>query len=156
MHALLAPPLNAFLRFCLISPLCVVQSGKVNGIAFGHHQIHRNLPPSALYEAALHLEPDAAISSTGALVAYSGHKTGRSPKDKRVVLHPESQGNVWWGEASPNQPLKPEAFEKNKARAIKFLEEQDHIFVQDGFVNWGQEVCSLLSSLVSHICALVS
>lgn len=28
---------------------------------------------------------DSAISSTGALVAYSGDKTGRTPKEKRVV-----------------------------------------------------------------------
>jgi phosphoenolpyruvate carboxykinase (ATP) len=114
---------------------------KVAEVAFEHSKVHRNLPPSALYEAALHLEPGTVISSTGALAAYSGHKTGRSPKDKRIVVHPNSQGNVWWGEGSPNQPLNPESFQKNKELAIKFLQEQDHIFVQDGFVNWGQEVC---------------
>jgi ATP-dependent phosphoenolpyruvate carboxykinase len=47
--------------------------------------IHRNLPPSALYEHAVLYEKDAHIAENGALVAYSGVKTGRSPKDKRVV-----------------------------------------------------------------------
>ena len=33
----------------------------------------------------------ASIAENGALVAYSGVKTGRSPKDKRVVKHPDSE-----------------------------------------------------------------
>jgi phosphoenolpyruvate carboxykinase (ATP) len=48
-------------------------------------EVHRNLPPSALYEHAILYEKDAHIAENGALVAYSGSKTGRSPKDKRVV-----------------------------------------------------------------------
>ena len=48
-------------------------------------EVHRNLPPSALYEHAIRYEKDASIAENGALVAYSGVKTGRSPKDKRVV-----------------------------------------------------------------------
>ena len=47
--------------------------------------VHRNLSPSALYEHAIRYEKDASIAENGALVAYSGAKTGRSPKDKRVV-----------------------------------------------------------------------
>jgi Phosphoenolpyruvate carboxykinase len=49
-------------------------------------EIHRNLAPSALYEHAILYEKDAHIAENGALVAYSGVKTGRSPKDKRVVV----------------------------------------------------------------------
>ena len=54
-------------------------------------EIHRNLPPSSLYEHAIRYEKDASIAENGALVAYSGVKTGRSPKDKRVVKHPDSE-----------------------------------------------------------------
>src|SRR5512134_2745984 len=43
-------------------------------------EIHRNLPPGALYEHALRYEKDASIADNGALGAYSGAKTGRSPK----------------------------------------------------------------------------
>jgi phosphoenolpyruvate carboxykinase (ATP) len=39
-------------------------------------EIHRNLPPSALYEHAMRYEKDASIAENGALVAYSGAKTG--------------------------------------------------------------------------------
>jgi phosphoenolpyruvate carboxykinase (ATP) len=46
--------------------------------------VHHNLPPSAPYEHAIRYEKDASMAENGALVAYSGVKTGRSPKDKRV------------------------------------------------------------------------
>jgi phosphoenolpyruvate carboxykinase (ATP) len=50
-------------------------------------EIHRNLRPSVLYEHAIRYEKDASIAENGALVANSGGKTGRSPKDKRIVKH---------------------------------------------------------------------
>jgi ATP-dependent phosphoenolpyruvate carboxykinase len=56
-------------------------------------EIHRNLPPSALYEHVIRHEKDASIAENGALVAYSRVKTGRSPKDKRVVRHPDSEAD---------------------------------------------------------------
>src|SRR5262249_35809282 len=60
-------------------------------------EVYRNLPPSSLYEHAIRFEKDASIAENGALVAYSGVKTGRSPKDKRVVVRPESKNDIWWG-----------------------------------------------------------
>ena len=54
-------------------------------------EVFRNLAPSALYEHAIRFEKDATIAENGALVAYSGVKTGRSPKDKRVVENPASK-----------------------------------------------------------------
>ena len=60
-------------------------------------EVHRNLPPSALYEHAIRYDKDASIAENGALVAYSGAKTGRSPKDKRIVKNPQSENDVWWG-----------------------------------------------------------
>ena len=58
-------------------------------------EVYRNLPPSSLYEHAIRYEKDASIAENGALVAYSGVKTGRSPKDKRIVRHPESEEDIW-------------------------------------------------------------
>ncbi|PYJ01718.1 MAG: phosphoenolpyruvate carboxykinase (ATP), partial [Verrucomicrobia bacterium] len=49
-----------------------------HGLTVGN--VHHNLPPSALYEHAIRYEKDASIAENGALVAYSGVKTGRSPK----------------------------------------------------------------------------
>jgi phosphoenolpyruvate carboxykinase (ATP) len=43
--------------------------------------VRRNLSPAELYAEAIRLEPDSAIADSGALIAYSGAKTGRSPQD---------------------------------------------------------------------------
>jgi phosphoenolpyruvate carboxykinase (ATP) len=51
-------------------------------------------------------ETGTAITSTGALTAYSGKKTGRSPMDKRIVKEPTSENDIWWGPV--NKPMDPE------------------------------------------------
>jgi phosphoenolpyruvate carboxykinase (ATP) len=78
-------------------------------------QVHRNLPPSALYEHAIRHDKDASIAENGALVAYSGAKTGRSPKDKRIVKNPESEGDIWWGDV--NVPLDARTYDVVRERA---------------------------------------
>ena len=50
---------------------------------------------AALYEDALVYETGSAITSSGALTAYSGAKTGRSPLDKRIVKEPSSENDIW-------------------------------------------------------------
>jgi phosphoenolpyruvate carboxykinase (ATP) len=97
-------------------------------------QVHRNLPPSALYEHAIRYEKDASIAENGALVAYSGAKTGRSPKDKRVVKHADSEKDIWWG--GVNIPLDPYAFAINRERARDYLNTRERIYCFDGFAGW--------------------
>tara|TARA_B100000809_G_scaffold195254_1_gene194598 strand:- start:3828 stop:5399 length:1572 start_codon:yes stop_codon:yes gene_type:complete len=94
---------------------------------------YTNLRPSRLYEIGTSLE-GAKISSTGALAANSGAKTGRSPKDKRVVRNAASEGDVWWG--SVNVALEEESFEKNRAAGLEFLAAQPRLYVVDGFAGW--------------------
>ena len=60
----------------------------------------------ALYEDALVYETGSAITASGALSAYSGAKTGRSPSDNRIVKEPSSENEVWWGPV--NKPMTPE------------------------------------------------
>ena len=97
-------------------------------------EIHRNLPPSALYEHAIRYEKDASIAENGALVAYSGGKTGRSPKDKRLVKHPDSEADVWWGKV--NLPIEPFTFAINRERARDYFNIRDRIYCFDGFAGW--------------------
>ena len=59
-------------------------------------QLKRNAPVSLLYEDAIRNE-GAIISSSGALINFSGKKTGRSPKDKRIVYEETSKDDIWWG-----------------------------------------------------------
>jgi Phosphoenolpyruvate carboxykinase len=44
---------------------------------------------------ALAYEPGSHLVSSGALATLSGAKTGRTPKDKRVVREEDSQDDVW-------------------------------------------------------------
>src|ERR1700756_346254 len=97
-------------------------------------EIHRNLPPSALYEHAIRYEKDASIAEKGALVAYSGVKTGRSPKDKRVVKHPDSEAEAWWGPV--NIPLEAKSFLINRERARDYRNTRDRLYCFDGFAGW--------------------
>ncbi|MCH2583933.1 MAG: phosphoenolpyruvate carboxykinase (ATP) [Planctomycetes bacterium] len=94
---------------------------------------YMNLRPARLYEIGTSLE-GAQINSTGALAANSGAKTGRSPKDKRVVKNSASEGDVWWG--SVNIALEESSFETNRAAAIEFLAAQPRLYVVDGFAGW--------------------
>src|SRR6188508_2170333 len=97
-------------------------------------EVHRNLPPSSLYEHAIRFVKDASIAENGALVAYSGAKTGRSPKDKRVVKHPDSEADVWWGPV--NIPLDAHSFAINRERAHDYLNTRDRLYCFDGFAGW--------------------
>ncbi len=94
----------------------------------------RNLSPAQLYEEAIRREPDSSIAESGALVAYSGAKTGRSPQDKRIVKHPDSEKDVWWG--AVNFPMDEHGFHINRERAIDYLNTCERLYVVDAFAGW--------------------
>ncbi|MCA9149292.1 MAG: phosphoenolpyruvate carboxykinase (ATP) [Planctomycetales bacterium] len=96
--------------------------------------IQRNLPPSMLYEEAIRNDLGTTISDTGALIAYSGEKTGRSPKDKRVVKQETTEGDVWWGPV--NFPLDELTFNINRERAIDYLNTRPRLYCVDAFAGW--------------------
>jgi phosphoenolpyruvate carboxykinase (ATP) len=96
-------------------------------------RVLRNAPPAVLYEAALG-DADGAVASTGALVASSGAKTGRSPKDKRIVAHPDSAGDIAWGDV--NIRLDDADFLAHRRRAIDYLNTRDRLFIVDGYAGW--------------------
>jgi phosphoenolpyruvate carboxykinase (ATP) len=94
-------------------------------------EVHRNLPPSMLYEHAIRHEKDSGIAENGALVAYSGEKTGRSPKDKRIVQNAASKNDIWWGPA--NMPIDPDTFAIVRERARDYLNTRERLYCFDGF-----------------------
>ena len=110
--------------------------------------VHHNLPASSLYEHAIRYEKDVRIAENGALVAYSGVKTGRSPKDRRLVRHAESENDVWWGPV--NIPCDASTFAVNRQRAIDYLNTRERLYCVDGFAGWDPKyrikvrvICSL-------------
>merc|ERR1711862_514585 len=87
--------------------------------------VYRNLTPAQYYEIGCNRKPGnpgteaSRISSTGAFCAYSGEKTGRTPKDKRIVKDEVTEKDVWWG--SVNMPISPEKFAAMEERARDYL-----------------------------------
>ncbi|KZV78312.1 putative phosphoenolpyruvate carboxykinase, partial [Exidia glandulosa HHB12029] len=102
---------------------------------FDMDKIHlkRNAPVAQLYEDAVRYE-GAVISSSGALINFSGKKTGRSPKDKRIVYEAGSKDEIWWG--SVNIKMDEHTFEITRERAIDYLNTRDLVYVFDGFAGW--------------------
>ena len=96
-------------------------------------QVIRNATPARLYEMAI-LAKDAVIASSGALATRSGDKTGRSPKDKRIAEHPDSAGDIWWGDI--NIKISDHSFILNRQRAIDYLNTRDRLYVFDGYAGW--------------------
>eukprot|EP00897_Mesotaenium_endlicherianum_P006215 jgi/Mesen1/5621/ME000282S04780 len=98
-----------------------------------------NLSPAELYEQAIKYEKSSYITSTGALATLSGAKTGRSPKDKRVVKEDSSKDDLWWGKGSPNIEMDQETFLVNRERAVDYLNSLEKIYVNDQYLNWDPE-----------------
>ena len=62
--------------------------------------VHWNLDVETLIEHCLNLD-DCELVDNGAIVAYSGKYTGRTPKDKCTVREPSSENNIWWENNHP-------------------------------------------------------
>lgn len=96
--------------------------------------IVRNASPSRLYELALQHEKGTAITNTGAMVAMSGEKTGRSPNDKRIVDEPGSTDDIWWGDV--NIKLDGHTFDISRERAIDYLNTHEQLYCVDAYAGW--------------------
>ena len=92
-----------------------------------------NATPARLYEFAI-IDHHAVISASGALATRSGDKTGRSPKDKRIVVDSGSSDHIWWGDI--NIRLTERSFLINRQRAVDYLNTRRRIFVFDGYAGW--------------------
>ncbi|ONH70191.1 Phosphoenolpyruvate carboxykinase [ATP] [Cyberlindnera fabianii] len=95
--------------------------------------LRHNASVPTLYEDAL-LEKKTAISSAGSLMAFSGKKTGRSPKDKRIVDEETSTNNIWWGPV--NKKVSEQTWKISKARAADYLKTREKVFVVDAYAGW--------------------
>src|SRR3954470_8288697 len=92
-------------------------------------KVHRNLKPNDLTEYTLERK-EAVLASNGAVVAETGKRTGRSPKDRFIVKDATTASTVDWG--TTNQAFDPEKFEALLTRLVAYLKGKD-IFVQDLF-----------------------
>jgi len=97
-------------------------------------EIVHNASVPILVEAALQRESGSYLTNTGALSVRSGAKTGRSPKDKRIVAESNTEDHVWWGPV--NIKMSHSAFMINRERAIDYINTRDRVYVIDGYAGW--------------------
>src|SRR5271157_2416927 len=90
-------------------------------------RVHANLPVAQLIETSL-ARGEGQLAANGALVAVTGTRTGRSPKDKFTVDDVATHGVVDWGKV--NQPFAPEKFGALLERVVEHLKGRE-LFVQD-------------------------
>ncbi len=92
-------------------------------------QVFKNLTTPELIEHAIR-HGDGILAANGALVAYTGKYTGRTPKDKRTVREPGSEANVWWDN---NVAMEPSEFEMLREKANAALATKERVYVVDAF-----------------------
>ena len=107
------------------------------GIA-GTKEIHYNLS----YEDLFKHETDPTLvgfergelTDTGAINVDTGKFTGRSPKDKFIVMDNTSRDTVWWSTqgVNDNRPLKPELWDYLKGIVAKHLSDKK-LYVVDAY-----------------------
>jgi phosphoenolpyruvate carboxykinase (ATP) len=90
-------------------------------------KVHRNLHSGILVEHAVR-RGEGLLADNGALVAYTGKYTGRTPKDKFTVKDPVTTELVNWGDV--NQPFDPEKFDALFDRVTASLRNKE-LFVQE-------------------------
>ncbi len=89
--------------------------------------VHRNLSTPQLVEAAL-ARGEASLASNGALVALTGARTGRSPRDKFIVEDDLTKTTVNWGKV--NQPFPPDKLQALLDRVMRHMSERD-LYIMD-------------------------
>lgn len=68
------------------------------------------------------------------MAAYSGERTGRSPKDKRIVKDVNTEKEIWWGDI--NIPCTAETYRLCESRAIDYISSRPRVYVVDGYAGW--------------------
>ena len=107
-----------------MAEVSVVES--VKALAAGP-RVHANLSVAELVETSLK-RGEGQLAANGALVAVTGARTGRSPKDKFTVDDAVTHNVVDWGKV--NKPFAPEKFEALLGRVVEHLKERE-LFAQD-------------------------
>lgn len=111
-----------------------VHNGMCSGLArlnLDAARVHTNLAPAKLVEQAI-LRGEGVLAANGGLVALTGDRTGRSPKDKYLEDVPAVHDKIGWG--GFNTPISTENFDAVLNIAVDHLNSRKDLFMFEGFV----------------------
>jgi phosphoenolpyruvate carboxykinase (ATP) len=92
--------------------------------------VRENLSPAMLVEESIR-RGEAALADSGALVAETGERTGRSPVDRFIVETAVTRDKIDWGKV--NKPFPSGNFERILDRAADHVRNLDEVYVVDAY-----------------------
>jgi phosphoenolpyruvate carboxykinase (ATP) len=90
--------------------------------------VRENLSPARLVEESIR-RGEATLSDSGALVAETGERTGRSPVDRYIVETAVTKDKIAWGEI--NKPFPSENFGRILERIAEYVSNLDELYIVD-------------------------
>lgn len=101
----------------------------LKSIGIDNSKLHWHLTASELTEATLRLH-QGTLTDTKALAVDTGEFTGRSPKDKFIVLDEKTKDVIWWGDV--NFKFEAAKFDALYKKTVKYLSGKE-IYVRDSY-----------------------
>ncbi len=101
----------------------------LESIGIQNAQINYQVDPGELHKMTIS-DHQGHTSISGALAINTGEFTGRSPKDRFIVLDDITQDRVWWGKV--NLPFDPDKFESLRQKMTSYLSGKT-LYVRDCF-----------------------
>jgi phosphoenolpyruvate carboxykinase (ATP) len=84
---------------------------------------HVDLSVADLVEHAIRRQ-EGTLADNGALVVKTGHRTGRSPKDRFIVREASTEQDIQWGNV--NQPVAESVFNALWDKAATYISDREH------------------------------
>ncbi len=88
-----------------------------------------NMSVPALVEKTIS-SGQGSLTDTGALACDTGEFTGRSPKDKFIVMDETTKKSIWWGDV--NHPISIDTFKRIQERMNAYLIGRD-VYIKDAY-----------------------
>jgi phosphoenolpyruvate carboxykinase (ATP) len=92
--------------------------------------VHENLSVARLLEESIRRR-EATLAESGALVAITGKRTGRSPADRFIIESPTTRDTIAWSEI--NRPFPSEKFEGILDRATEYMSTLEDLYIVDAY-----------------------
>ena len=109
-------------KYGTVNPNLTLNSQGITGFKNAYY----NLTEPDLISQSLNRD-EGELGIGGALLVETGKFTGRSPKDKHIVVSDETVNKVWW---ERNAKMSSEAFDKLHKDMLKHIQGKD-LFIQD-------------------------